>query len=223
MLEWRLGCGTDATRACDTLAHVAKRYDASTALIVVDVQNDFADPKGSLYVDGAADVVRMVNGEVRQATEDGASVVYTQDWHPASTPHFAKDGGIWPVHCVEDSWGAAFHPDLTVAGTSVRKGVHGEDGYSAFSMKDPVTGAMTSTELEGLLRERGVTKVVVVGLATDYCVSATAIDATSLGFGTEVLQDAIAAVDLGDGDGARALASMAAAGCVLGFCFGTLP
>jgi nicotinamidase/pyrazinamidase len=202
---------------------VAKRYDASTALVIVDVQNDFADPAGSLFVSGAADVIRMVNGEVRQATEAGAFVVYTQDWHPASTPHFAKDGGIWPVHCVADSWGAAFHPNLGVVGPSVRKGAKGEDGYSGFSMKDPVTGETLSTELEGLLHEHGVSKVVVVGLATDYCVSATALDATRLGFGTEVLQDAIAAVDLGEGDGARALASMAAAGCVLGFCFGTLP
>jgi nicotinamidase/pyrazinamidase len=202
---------------------VAKRYDANTALIVVDVQNDFADPAGSLFVQGAIDVVRMVNGEARQATENDAFVVYTQDWHPASTPHFAKDGGIWPVHCIADTWGAAFHPDLSVVGPSVRKGANGEDGYSGFSMKDPVTGAVAPTELESLLRERGVTRVVVVGLATDYCVSATALDATRLGFGTEVLQDAIAAVDLGDGDGAKALASMAAAGCVLGFCFGTLP
>jgi nicotinamidase/pyrazinamidase len=202
---------------------VARRYDANTALIVVDVQNDFADPAGSLFVNGAADVVRMVNGEARQAVEHGAFVVYTQDWHPASTPHFAKDGGIWPVHCVADTWGAAFHPSLTVAGPSVQKGTHGEDGYSGFSMKDPVSGATTSTALEGLLRDRGITRVVVVGLATDYCVSSTAIDATRLGFETEVLQDAIAAVDLADDDGAKALAAMAAAGCVLGFCFGTLP
>jgi nicotinamidase/pyrazinamidase len=208
---------------CATLRPVAKRYDANTALIVIDVQNDFADPAGSLFVNGATDVVKMVNGEARQATEGGAIVVYTQDWHPDSTPHFAKDGGIWPVHCVADSWGAAFHPDLSVVGPSVRKGTHGEDGYSGFSMKDPETGAVTSTELESLLRERGVTQVVVVGLATDYCVSATAIDATRLGFDTEVLQDAIAAVDLGEGDGAKALATMAAAGCVLGFCFGTMP
>jgi nicotinamidase/pyrazinamidase len=202
---------------------VASRYDANTALIVVDVQNDFADPAGSLYVDGARDVVRMVNGQTREATENGALVVYTQDWHPASTPHFAKDGGIWPVHCVADTWGAAFHPDLSVVGPSVRKGADGEDGYSGFSMKDPVTGATLPTGMETTLRERGITRVVVVGLATDYCVSATALDATRLGFGTEVLQDAIAAVNLGEGDGSRALADMAAAGCVLGFCFGTLP
>ena len=202
---------------------MSKRYDSSTALIVVDVQNDFADPKGSLFVEGAKDVVRMVNGETRRATEDGAFVVYTQDWHPASTPHFAKDGGIWPVHCVADTWGAQLHPDLNVVGPTVHKGAGGEDGYSGFTMKDPSTGETSPTGLEAILREKGVTKVVVVGLATDYCVSATALDATRLGFGTEVLQDAIAAVDLKEGDGDRARAAMAAAGCVLGYCFGTMP
>jgi nicotinamidase/pyrazinamidase len=202
---------------------MAKRYGPTTALIVVDVQNDFADPKGSLYVQGAADVVRMVNGQVRQATDEGAFVIYTQDWHPASTAHFGKDGGIWPVHCVGDTWGAEFHPDLTVAGPSVHKGANGEDGYSGFTMRDPTTGATTPTELEGILRERGIRKAVVVGLATDYCVSATAIDGAGLGFETEVLQDAIATVDLQPGDGDKAKAAMVAAGCVLGYCFGTLP
>jgi nicotinamidase/pyrazinamidase len=202
---------------------VGDRYDARTALIVVDVQNDFADPAGSLYVKGAGDVVRMVNGEVRRASEAGASVVYSQDWHPGSTPHFAKDGGIWPVHCVGDTWGAEFHAELTVAGPSVKKGANGEDGYSAFTMRDATTGKELPTELEGLLRDKGIRQVVVVGLATDYCVSATALDAARLGFGTEVLQDAIAAVDLEPGDGDKARAAMVAAGCVLGYCFGTMP
>jgi nicotinamidase/pyrazinamidase len=202
---------------------VKERYDAKTALIVVDVQNDFADPKGSLYVEGAAAVVTMASSEARIASEKGAFVVYSQDWHPASTPHFLKDGGIWPVHCVGDTWGAEFHPDLLVVGPTVRKGVHGEDGYSAFTMKDPQTGETIPTELAAMLHERGITKTVVVGLATDYCVSATAIDAANLKFETEVLQDAIASVDLAAGDGDKAKAAMAAAGCVLGYCFGTLP
>ena len=200
-----------------------ERYDSTTALIVVDVQNDFADPKGSLYVTGAEDVVRMASSEARIATEKGAFVVYSQDWHPEVTPHFEKDGGIWPVHCVGGSWGADFHPDLLVVGPTVRKGVNGEDGYSAFTTKDPQTGETKPTELEAMLRERGITRTVVVGLATDYCVSATAIDAAHLKFPTEVLQDAIAAVDLADGDGDKAKAQMVAAGCVLGYCFGTLP
>ena len=202
---------------------MANRYDPTTALIVVDVQNDFADPAGSLYVKGAADVVRMVNGEARRASEAGAFVVYTQDWHPESTAHFAKDGGIWPVHCVGGTWGADFHPELSVVGPSVKKGVNGEDGYSGFTTKDPKTGETSPTELDALLRGKGIKRVVVVGLATDYCVSATALDAAGLGYGTEVLQDAIAAVDLVEGDGERARAAMAAAGCVLGYCFGMLP
>lgn len=199
------------------------RYGPTTALIVVDMQNDFADPKGSLFVQGAADILPLVNSEVRLATEAGAFVVYTQDWHPESTPHFAKDGGPWPVHCVGGSWGAEFHPAMSVVGPSVRKGANGEDGYSGFSMKDPTTGETIPTELEGLLRARGIEKAVVVGLATDYCVSATAIDAANLGFETEVLRDAMAAVDLNAGDGQAAIDRMSAAGCTLGYCFGTLP
>lgn len=202
---------------------VNDRYGPTTALVIVDMQNDFADPKGSLFVQGAADILPLVNSEARRATEAGAFVVYTQDWHPESTPHFAKDGGPWPVHCVGGSWGAEFHPALSVVGPSVRKGANGEDGYSGFSMKDPTTGETIPTELEGLLRARAIEKTVVVGLATDYCVSATAIDAANLGFETEVLQDAMAAVDLNPGDGQAAIDRMSAAGCTLGYCFGTLP
>ena len=198
-------------------------YDPTTALIVVDVQNDFADPAGSLAVKGGELVVERCTDEVRRAAAAGALVVYTQDWHPESTPHFAKDGGTWPVHCVAGTWGAALHPGLAVLGPSVRKGANGEDGYSGFTMRDPATGETTPTPLEGLLRGHGIEKVVVVGLATDYCVSATAVDAARLGFETEVLQDAIAAVDLQPGDGDRARAAMAAAGCVLGYCVGPLP
>jgi nicotinamidase/pyrazinamidase len=188
-------------------------YDRRTALIVVDVQNDFADSAGSLYVATGETVAERCAAAARQATEAGAFVAYTQDWHPPSTPHFAKDGGIWPVHCVGGTWGAEFHPSLEVVGPVVRKGVNGEDGYSGFTMRDPVTGATIPTELEGLLRERGIERVVVCGLATDYCVNATAVDAVNLGFQTEVLQDAIAAVNLQAGDDKRAMRAMADAGC----------
>jgi nicotinamidase/pyrazinamidase len=202
---------------------VPERYGPNTALIVVDMQNDFADPKGSLFVQGAADVLPMVNSEARLAREAGAFVVYTQDWHPESTPHFAKDGGVWPAHCVAGTWGAEFHPDLSVIGPAVRKGANGEDGYSGFTMKDPTTGETKPTELEGMLREGGIKSTVVVGLATDYCVSATAVDAARLGFQTEVLRDAIAAVNIRPGDEETAIGRMSAAGCSLGYCFGTLP
>jgi len=187
-------------------------YDPSTALLVVDVQNDFADPEGSLSVAGAGAVVPLLNAEIWRALESGAVVVYTQDWHPPSTPHFAKDGGIWPVHCVAGTWGAAFHPDLVVAGPVVRKGTAGEDGYSGFTTRDPLTSETDPTELEALLRQRSVQRVVVGGLATDYCVRATILDAVDLGFAAGVLTDAIAAVNLPPGDGGRALADMGRAG-----------
>ena len=198
-------------------ARTMQRYGPGTALIVVDVQNDFADPDGSLTVAGARAVVAAVNREIVAAVAGGATVIATQDWHPASTPHFAKDGGIWPVHCVADSWGAQIHPDLALPGDAprVRKGANGEDGYSGFTMRDPVSGETIPTELEAILRDAGIDSVVVTGLATDYCVKATAIDAASLGFRTAVLTDAIAAVDLEPGDGERALGEMEAAGVTL--------
>jgi nicotinamidase/pyrazinamidase len=191
-------------------------YDRSTALVVVDVQNDFADPAGSLYVRGGDQVVSLINDEIQVAASEGAFVVYTQDWHPPSTPHFAKDGGVWPVHCVAGTWGAELHPGLAVAGPSIRKGSNGEDGYSGFTMRDPVSGDDRPTELEALLRDRGVTRVVVSGLATDYCVLGTVLDARRLGFETVVLSGAVAAVELSPGDGERALVEMAEAGAQLG-------
>ena len=191
-----------------------QRYTPATALIVVDVQNDFADPGGSLSVAGGAAIVPTVNGEVSAARNHGGLVVYTQDWHPESTPHFAKDGGIWPVHCVAGTWGAELHPDLTVDGPLVRKGENGEDGYSGFTMRDPQTEETIATPLEGLLREHGIERVVVCGLATDYCVKATALDAARLGFETYLLLDAIRPVDVEPGDGDRAIDEMRAAGVV---------
>ena len=187
-------------------------YDAKTALIVVDMQNDFADPRGALYVRGGEDVLPVANAEIAKARAAGALVVYTQDWHPEHTPHFAQDGGIWPVHCVRGTWGAELHPDLVVAGPVVRKGSNGEDGYSGFTMRDPVTGATISTQLERLLRDAGTERVVVCGLATDYCVKATVLDAARLGFAATVLADGIRAVDLEPGDGLRAIEEMRVAG-----------
>ena len=193
-------------------------YDAATALVVVDVQNDFADPAGSLYVRGATQAVAGVNDEIEGAVTAGATIAYTQDWHPPDTPHFQKDGGVWPVHCVGGGWGAELHPDLVVAaGASfVRKGVDGQDGYSGFSVRQPTTGQRSDTGLAGALRAHGVEQVVVVGLATDYCVKETVLDALRLGFATTVVTGAIAAVDLQPGDGDRAIEDMRAAGAVVG-------
>jgi nicotinamidase/pyrazinamidase len=191
------------------------RYDRSTALLVVDVQNDFTHPAGSLHVPDGEAVVPVINAEVGEALAAGAHVFYTQDWHPPSTPHFARDGGVWPVHCVAESWGAGFHAELQVRGPVVRKGQHGEDGYSAFTMRDPLDGQTVATELEALLRTAGATRLVVVGLATDYCVLATVLDARQLGFAVTVLTAGVRAVDLVEGDGQRALARMSAAGAIL--------
>jgi nicotinamidase/pyrazinamidase len=207
-------------------------YDPRTALVVVDLQNDFADPRGALYVRGGEEVVPFANAEIARARAAGALVVYTQDWHPPSTPHFAKDGGTWPVHCVRDSWGAELHPELDVGsgadagadrdddlggdeggGVTLRKvvrtGTGDEDGYSAFEAS---TDPAAPSRLERLLREQGVERLVVLGLATDYCVRATALDARRLGFPTTVLRAGVRAVDLQPGDGERAFAELERAG-----------
>jgi nicotinamidase/pyrazinamidase len=193
------------------------RYDARTALVVVDLQNDFADPAGSLAVAGGEAIIPLVNAEVRAAMDAGALVVATQDWHPESTPHFAKDGGIWPVHCVGGTWGAELHPAFEVPADAprVRKGMNGEDGYCAFFMRDPISGEEIPTELDRLLRERDIERVVVCGLATDYCVKETAVDSVGLGYETTLLGEAVAAVNLQAGDGDHALDEMREAGVTL--------
>lgn len=190
-------------------------YDPHTALVVVDVQNDFADPAGSLYVDGGETVVEPINDEVAAALDAGATVVYTADWHPPRTPHFVDQGGTWPPHCVRDTWGAQFHPDLRVAGPVIRKGTGGEDGYSGFTVADPTTGDETPTGLHDLLSQRGVHHVVVVGLALDVCVKATALDAVALDYGVAVLADATRPVELTPGDGERARAEITEAGAIV--------
>lgn len=187
------------------------QYDTTTALLVVDMQNDFADPGGNLYVAGGEEVIEFVNEQIDAARSGGATVVYSQDWHPESTPHFEKDGGIWPVHCVADTDGAAFHPDLAVIDDAIfiKKGIGGEDGYSAFHLRDPVTGEESSTGLDEKLE--GIKRVAVLGLALDYCVKETALDAAKL-FETTLLADGTRPVNLSTGDGARAVAEMVGAG-----------
>ena len=189
-------------------------YDATTALLVVDVQNDFASKSGSLAVPGGEDVIDYINDQVEQAESAGAVVIYTQDWHPESTPHFEKDGGIWPVHCVAGTSGAELHPALHVIDDAIRikKGTKGEDGYSAFSVRDPESDFRSSTDLADKLREREVSKVAVVGLALDYCVKETALDASAQGFETVLLADGTRPVNLSTGDGVRAVAALVEAG-----------
>jgi nicotinamidase/pyrazinamidase len=159
-------------------------------------------------------VIPFINDQLRAATGAGAQIVYTQDWHPASTPHFEKDGGIWAVHCVGGTPGAEFHPDLDVVDDAlmIKKGVGGEDGYSAFNIRDPESGVEATTGLADRLRELNVAKVGVLGLALDYCVKETALDAVAEGLETLVLADGTSAVNLSPGDGSRAVAQLVEAG-----------
>ncbi|CAO5168320.1 nicotinamidase/pyrazinamidase [Frankia sp. AiPs1] len=191
-------------------------YGPRVALLVVDVQNDFADPAGSLYVAGGEQLVTGINEQVAAAHAAGSPVFYSQDWHPAETPHFVTGGGVWPPHCVAGTPGAAFHPDLVVDGEVIRKGVDGADGYSAFSVRDPRSGARQATMLGERLAQLEVTTLVVVGLAGDHCVRASALDARSLGL-TVVLPLALTRfVNLQPGDDDRAVDVMREAGVLVG-------
>jgi len=190
------------------------RYDGRTALLVVDVQNDFADPEGNLYVTDGEDVVPLINEEIAEALSRDAPVIYTQDWHPPRTPHFETDGGTWPVHCVQDTWGAEFHPELKVVDDApvVQKGVDGGDGYSAFSVRDPVSGEESATELGKLLDGAGVSRVVVTGLAGDVCVKETALDARRQDLDVVLPLPMTRMVELQEGAGDAAVEAMRAAG-----------
>ncbi len=195
-----------------------------TALIVIDVQNDFC-PGGALAVAGGDGVVPVINAMLA----DFPLIVLTQDWHPAGHSSFASAHPgkapfevaempygpqvLWPDHCVQGSPGAAFHPDLNTdpAALIIRKGMNpAVDSYSAFFENDRTT----ATGLEGYLRGRGVSRLVLAGLATDYCVAYSALDGARLGFDVSVRLDACRAIDL-DGSLDAALADMRAAGVTL--------
>jgi nicotinamidase/pyrazinamidase len=198
--------------------------NADEALIVIDVQNDFC-PGGALAVAGGDQIVPLINAML----PDFAVKVFTQDWHPAGHSSFASshDGKapfeltdmpygpqvLWPDHCVQGTDGAAFHPDLLTdpADLVIRKGFRPQiDSYSAFFENDQTT----PTGLDGYLRTRGVTKLTMVGLATDFCVAYSAIDGAKLGFDVTVLEPACRAIDL-DGSLAVARDNMRAAGVKL--------
>ena len=197
---------------------------ATDALIVIDVQNDFC-PGGALAVAEGDRIIAPVNALM----DDFATIVLTQDWHPASHASFAANHPgaapfsltdmpygkqvLWPTHCVIGTKGAAFHPALRTdpAHLVIRKGFRPQiDSYSAFFENDRTT----STGLDGYLRSRGVTALTLVGLATDYCVAYSALDARRLGYGVTVLESACRAIDL-DGSLAAARAQMRDAGVAL--------
>jgi len=189
--------------------------DSATALVVVDVQNDFADPRGSLYVHGGEEIVPVVNALVNATAKAGGQVFYTQDWHPETTPHFVEGGGTWPRHCVRDTWGAALHPDLVVIGPVIQKGTNGEDGYSGFSMRSLNGVESVPTELNELLVDAGAERLVLVGLALDVCVKATAEDALDHGYAVTIVENAVAAVEIEPGDGVRAVEELLARGVTI--------
>lgn len=188
-------------------------YDTTTALLVIDVQNDFADSRGSLYVQGGEEVVPVANAHIDAARRADATVVATQDWHPPSTPHFVALGGQWPEHCVRQTWGAQLHPELDEdLDLILRKGTGGEDGYSAFTVADPESRATRATGLAAYLQARGITRVVMLGLALDVCVRASGEDAVALGFDTTVVVEGCRAVEMEEGDGQRTVAILQALG-----------
>jgi nicotinamidase/pyrazinamidase len=176
------------------------------ALVIVDFQNDFT-PGGALGVPGGDAIADRVNELAGDPRFD--LVVATRDWHPRDHGSFTERGGIWPVHCVQGTEGAELFPGLDRAKVDVivDKGQDpGTEGYSGFE----------ATELESLLRERGIDRITVVGLATDYCVKNTVLDARRLGFDVTVDEDAVRAVDVSPGDGERAIDEMRAAGATVG-------
>jgi nicotinamidase/pyrazinamidase len=181
----------------------------AAALIIVDVQNDFC-PGGALAVAEGDAVVPVLNQYAERAAASGMPIFASRDWHPRETSHFAAWGGPWPPHCVQGTPGAAFHPALRLpSGTVVvSKGMGTkDDGYSAMEALLPDGRTLLDT-----LREMGVTRVYVGGLATDYCVRATVLDALRAGISATLLTDAIRAVDVAQGDGDRAIHEMLAAG-----------
>jgi nicotinamidase/pyrazinamidase len=187
--------------------------EPDSALLVVDVQNDFC-PGGSLPVAGGDAVVPVINRYAEQFRAAGRPIVATRDWHPGRTTHFQQYGGVWPAHCVQGTPGAAFHPGLRLPPESivVSKGMGAEeDSYSGFDARDE-----DGRPLAQILADRGVRRLYVGGLATDYCVKHSVLDARKAGFEVIVLQDASRGVDLQPGDSDRALQEMQAAGATLG-------
>lgn len=185
--------------------------ERNAALLIVDVQNDFC-PGGALHVPHGDRVVPPLNRAMDRFRFEGLPILASRDWHPPVTTHFQAYGGRWPVHCVQETPGAAFHPDLHLPSDAVilSKGSDPErDSYSAFDGTTP-DGIL----LESLLEARGIDQLYIGGLATDYCVKATALEGLLIGKKVTVLTDAIAGVELNPGDSERALAAIRQAGGV---------
>lgn len=184
---------------------------AKDALIIVDVQNDFC-PGGALAVSGGDEVIPVLNRVIERFSDAGLPIFVTRDWHPEKTSHFSSYGGLWPVHCVQRTRGAEFHDDLKLSNdvVVVSKGMApDEDSYSGFQATD-----MSGTPLAELLRRRQIERIIVGGLATDYCVKHTVLDGLKEGFKVLLLADAIRAVNLKPHDEKLAIDEMVRAGAV---------
>ena len=194
--------------------------EKNAALLIVDVQNDFC-PGGALQITGGDRVVEPIYRAARLFADAGLPVLASRDWHPPDTRHFREFGGVWPVHCVQGTAGAAFHPDLRLPeGTIVlSKGINPElDGYSAFEGV-----AADGRLLAELLCDLQVRRLYICGLATDYCVLCTAREALRSGLEVTVLTDAVAGVDIVPGASAAAIEEMARAGAQLATVEGLKP
>jgi nicotinamidase/pyrazinamidase len=186
-------------------------FAAGDALLLVDLQNDFC-PGGSLGVVDGDQVIPVLNAWAAGAHAAHVPIFVTRDWHPPHTTHFHESGGRWPPHCVMQTHGSEFHPDVRLPADVriVSKGMgETEDAYSAFQARDD-TGAL----LEELLQREGTRRVYIGGLATDYCVRDSALDALAKGYRVTVILEGVRAVNLQPDDGARALKEMTDAGAL---------
>lgn len=179
------------------------------ALLVVDVQNDFC-PKGALAVPEGDKIIPNINKYIKIFSENKSPIFATRDWHPKKTIHFKKYGGPWPIHCVQDTKGAKFHPKLKLTREAILlyKGMDPkEDSYSAFQAKDE-----NGIKFLNLLKILGIQEIYIAGLATDYCVKFSARDCLKNGFKVKILTDAIKGVNLKPTDSREALKEMFKAG-----------
>lgn len=192
---------------------MVEKVEKNAALIIVDVQRDFC-PGGKLQVNDGDRVVSVVNRLIEVVFKGKSNQVFaTRDWHPAITNHFKEFGGKWPEHCVQETPGAGFYPDLRFPEglTIISKGMSTEeDAYSGF---DGVTQKFVPLEDE--LRQRGFQTLIICGLATDYCVKQTALDALRKGFKVKLIVDACRAVNINPDDGKKAIQEMVEAGAEL--------
>ncbi|MHC1696792.1 MAG: bifunctional nicotinamidase/pyrazinamidase [Geobacteraceae bacterium] len=190
-----------------------------SALLIEDVQNDFCSG-GALAVPGGDEVVPVLNRYIELFLAKGLPVFASRDWHPEESGHFSTHGGIWPVHCVQGSEGARFHPALKLPDDLVviSKGMDpAEDGFSSFEAVCEKGRSFSES-----LAERGVHHIFIGGLATDYCVKYTVLEALALGFSVTLLIDAVRGVDLKPGDAEAAIREMVLAGADVA-CLGSFP